>query len=173
MPNGIEKTIAKTAGVAKAAKARIQGLSGVFNTLAEQHTEASVLLQRTRAATGAKQQNLWKEVKAELLSHERAELQEIYRVLGEYPRLRDVVASHGMDATTLEAAIEQVDACAFDTEDWAYALDALLYLVQQHAEQEEQVFFPVAIDVIGKQKAKALEQPFEAARQAHLVQAAG
>ena len=46
MPNPIEKMAAKGAGKVAAIGARAKGLTGVFNTLAEQHHEAAVLLKR-------------------------------------------------------------------------------------------------------------------------------
>lgn len=164
----IEETLAKGVGVARAAQAHLTGLHGVFITLAEQHAEVALLLKRAAVAEGPKQQDLWHKIRAELLSHEKAELDEIYPVLHQHSRLQEAVHRHELDAPRLESAIAQVDACAFGTHDWSEALHVLQHLVEKHAEQEEQEYFPLALEVIDKPLAKALDGRFSAAKEAYM-----
>lgn len=77
MPNRMDSMISKGAGMVKAVKARLEGLVGVFKTLAEQHGEVAALLKRLQHSPD-KRSELWPEIRRELLSHERAELREVY-----------------------------------------------------------------------------------------------
>lgn len=165
MPNPLEKVSAEGAGVAKAATARIKGLYGVFNTLAQEHAEASVLLKRTKSANDPdKQRDLWRKLRAELLSHEHGELKEVYPALAEHQLMREVVARHDSEARHLEAAIASVDSADFGTDSWKSALAELQRLVEQHAQTEEKEFFPLATDVIEKDRAQDLDERFKEAK---------
>jgi hypothetical protein len=164
MPNPIERAAAKGVGAAKAAKAHLEGLHGVFSTLARQHGEASLLLSRTASAEGAKRLELWQQVRAELMAHEQAELEVVYPALAQHPQLHSIVRRHEMDAARLEAAIAEVDA-ASGTDAWTGSLDVLRQLVKRHAEEEEEEFFPLASESLDRQTTKSLEERFDAARQ--------
>ena len=91
MPNPIENIAAKAAGKVGAIEAMAKGLNGVFVTLAEQHHEACVLLSRAEGTKDAeKRRELWTEIKKQLVSHERAELAEVYPALGSDSRTEDI-----------------------------------------------------------------------------------
>ena len=77
MPNRMDHAIAKTKGTVKAVKARFEGLTGVFATLAKQHGEAGSLLHAV-VADRSKREELWPQIRTALLSHERAEMRVIY-----------------------------------------------------------------------------------------------
>lgn len=168
MSHRFEDALAKGVGVANAARARLRGFHGVFVTLAEQHAEALSLLKRVAAAEPPKQRELWQTVRAELLSHEKAEAEEVYARLDQYPRLKQAVRSHQLDVPRLEAAIEQVDGCALGTDDWRAALEALQYLVEQHVDLEEGELFPLAVEVIDKPTSTSFDERFRANHRAAL-----
>jgi hemerythrin superfamily protein len=166
MPNPIENVIAKGRGMVGAVEARAKGLKGVFVKLAEQHREAAALLSRAESATDTeKRRDLWREIKKQLVSHERAELSEIYPMLSAYDTTRDIVARHGQEAQVLESTIRQIDAMTFDTPAWKTSIERLTALVKQHVEEEEGDFFPRAQEAIGDEAAKQLEEPFMRAKQ--------
>src|ERR1043165_6078223 len=83
MPNRMDQMTSKGAGVMKGIKARLDGLTGVFRTLAEQHGEVSTLLKRPQDKR-EKKAELWPEIRRELLSHERGEVRVVYPVLRQY-----------------------------------------------------------------------------------------
>jgi hypothetical protein len=168
MSHRFEDALAKGVGVANAARARLRGLHGVFVTLTEQHAQAVSLLKRLAAAEPPKQGELWQTVRAELLSHEMAEAEQVYARLDQHPRLKESVKSHERDVPRLEAAIEQVDACALGTDDWRAALEALQYLVEQHVDHEEGEIFPLAVEVIDKPTSTLVDQRFRATHNAAL-----
>jgi hypothetical protein len=166
MPNSVENFAAKTAG--KAAGLRARGLTGVFNLLAQQHEEAATLLKRTQRASEPEQRRKhWLAIRRELICHERAELITIYPVLHENEKLAaaGIERAHAKDAEQLEAAMSRVDTAGFETSRWHDLLEDLIQLVERHAEQEENDFFPRAQAAIGKEAAASLEGPFKAAHQ--------
>jgi len=171
MPNPIEEAMAKASGAARDVAARIKGLYGVFSTIAAQHGEARALLKRLESEDDAdKQSDVWRKLRVELLSHERAELAEVFPELGRFPQLQDLVRRHGADATVLEDAIADVDAAAYGSEQWEAALSSLKDLLEHHIEEEEEEYFPRATDFIDKDAAAELDERFQAARKSFLVE---
>jgi hypothetical protein len=167
MPNSVENFAAKTAGKAARLRARARGLTGVFQLLAQQHKEAASMLKRAKQASEPEQRREhWLEVRRELICHERAELVTVYPVLHENEKLAaaGIEREHADDAEKLEAAMSRVDTAGFETSRWPDLLEDLIQLVERHAEQEENDFFPRAQEAIGKDAAAALEGPFQAAR---------
>jgi hemerythrin superfamily protein len=166
MPNHIENVIAKGAGKVAGVEARAKGLKGVFTKLAEQHREAATLLSRAQSTTDIeKRRDFWREIKKQLVSHERAELSEIYPTLSAYDTTRDIVGRHAQEANVLESTIHQIDAITFDSPAWKTALERLMGLVKQHVAEEEDEFFPRALEALGDEAAKQLEEPFMRAKQ--------
>jgi hypothetical protein len=164
MPNPVETIAAKTAGKAAGVRARVQGLVGVFNVLAQQHQQAASLLARAKKADNPeKRRELWSEVRCELICHERAELGTVYPVIEENPMCADISRAHAEGARELESAISSIDALGYDSALWQDSVQSLIQLIEQHVQQEEQEFFPRAQDTIGKEAAHALERPFLAA----------
>lgn len=163
MNKGMAEVAAKGAGVAKAAGARLRGLFGVFNTLTQQHAEARSLLKRL-ANTDDKdtQIELWPTLRAELISHERAELDEVYPVMERHGMLREVVQQHQNEAEQLEAAIGDVDGASYATAEWTARVRALEALVVAHAKEEEEQFFPRAEVVLQPETIKDLDQRYRA-----------
>jgi hypothetical protein len=171
MAHPIDEATAKTAGAARGVKARFNGLVGVFTQLAKEHGEAKHLLQRAMNTSDAeKQRELWRKLRAELLSHERAELIEVYDVLDTHAELAQIVARHQKDAREFEVALEAVDSASYGTSDWNRAVGTLEALVSEHARVEEEDFFPRACDVLGKQAVQALEQPYQTRKAAVMAE---
>jgi hypothetical protein len=163
MPNPIENIVAKSAGKIGAVQAMTKGLKGVFVTLAQQHHEAGVLLSRAGETKDAvKRRDLWTEAKKQLISHERAELAEIYPALSGDSRTADIVRIHTAEAGELERAINHIDAMSFESPESHRQIEALLSLVKKHVSEEENDFFPRAQEVLGKEESKRLERPFNA-----------
>ncbi|HEY4057801.1 MAG TPA: hemerythrin domain-containing protein [Kofleriaceae bacterium] len=155
MPNPIDSLKAKTAGAAKSVKARVEGLSGVFNTLAKQHAEAKSLLENLQNNPD-KKADLWPEIRKALLSHERGELRAVYPVLARYAELQQLTARHNAEAEQLEALIDRIETNV----DWRAPFDQLVSTVIAHAQEEETSIFPRALQVIGKESAKDLDTYF-------------
>jgi hypothetical protein len=65
-------------GAVKATKAKIKGLTGVFERLSREHGEVMALLLRVKASSHPEvRAELFPKIRAELLSHEKGELLEV------------------------------------------------------------------------------------------------
>lgn len=171
MANSFEQVTAKAMGTVNAVKAGFNGLRGVFLHLAEEHGEVGSLIKRVRnTAEGDVRRDHWPQIRLELLSHERAESQEIYPLLEDYDSTRAVARLHAEESQQLEAAIARVDALDPSTAAWGDAFEALAVLVEQHVEEEEGDFFPKAQIALGEEKSEALLERFEAAKKAAKAQ---
>ena len=166
MANSIEQISAKTMGTMKAVAAGFKGLRGVFLHLAEEHGEVGSLMKHLSNTTDPKvRREHFPHIRAELLSHEKGELAEVYGVLANYEQLRSVVLEHNEQAHALEKAIADVDAIDFASEEWATSFERLHGLVKAHVEEEENDFFPKAQQVIDEDESKQILKRYEAAKQ--------
>lgn len=166
MPNPLENFAAKVTGKAAAVEARLKGLKGVFNKLAEQHHEVGALLSRAQSAEDpTSRSELWHDIRKELVSHEQGELTEIYPVLATDDRTRQIALAHADGASELEALIDEIDKLPPQSAEWKPALGRLIAKVKEHVEIEETQYFPAAQEALGEAAAKQLEQPFLRAKE--------
>ncbi|MEO8905795.1 MAG: hemerythrin domain-containing protein [Polyangiaceae bacterium] len=167
MANPIENMAAKAMGTVKAVKAGFNGLRGVFLHLAQEHGEVGELMRHVAKSDDPQvRREHFPHIRAELLSHEKGELAEVYSVLANYEVLRGVVLKHNAEAHELEKAIAAVDVLGFDSDEWQQAFEHLFALVKNHVEEEENDFFPQAQELIDEDESKVLLKRFEEAKQA-------
>lgn len=167
MANPIEQISVKAAGTVKAMKAGFEGLRGVFLHLAEEHGEVGALMKRVSKSTESDvRREHWGKIRSELLSHEQAEMAEVYPLLTGIEATGEIVALHSQEAGQLKEAIAAVDAHDFGSPAWASAFERLFTLVQQHVAEEENDFFPRAQEVMTEDQSKAVLERYEAAKQA-------
>jgi hemerythrin superfamily protein len=159
MAQNIDNIIAKGTGAAKSVKARVSGLVGVFQTLAKQHGEVSALLARVKSDDG-KRAELWPKIRKELLSHEKAEMREVYPALREHGETSALADHHDQEADELEKLIKKIDGLGMSAADWQGPFDELVSMVLAHAEEEEKEIFPVAQEALGDDEVKALDDRF-------------
>jgi len=162
MPSRMDEMISKGAGAAKSVKARFEGLVGVFRTLAKQHGEVAAMLKRLQGKP-EKRAELWPEIRKELLSHEQAEMRELYPVLRQFGETRELAERHDREAQQMEQLIQSLDSVA-DATLWQTRFDQLVEAVMHHADEEEQEIFPTAQAVMGEETAKVLDQKFLATK---------
>jgi hemerythrin superfamily protein len=163
MPNRMDHMVAKGMGKVKAAKARISGLVGVFKLLAEQHGQVAALLQRAKTSED-KFTQLWPTIRRELLSHEIAEIREVYPVLRMHADLSDVADHHDREAAEIEQLIGWIQEMAIGSPERHDAYERLVEAVLEHAREEENTIFPRVQQAIGKPAAEALLPKFLATR---------
>ena len=159
MPNRMDHVVAKTKGAAKSVKAHAEGLTGLFATLAKQHGEASSLLHAV-IADSKKRDELWPQIRAALLSHERAEMRVLYPELRMHDELRALANRHDAEASELERMIHDLDEVDIQSDTFGNLFERLADTVTRHAAEEEKTIFPHAQRVIGKDRAKELDPKF-------------
>jgi hemerythrin-like domain-containing protein len=161
----IQNVTGKHAGQSGAPSTAIRALTGVFAKLVEQHRQVAALLERAEASQSAlERQELWSELRRQLLSHERAEVLEVYAALEGYDAARDMVEEHTRQAGELESAMNEVDAVDYDSDTWVSKLRDVMALVDDHVRDEETNFFPRAQEILGEQASRELEERFVGAQ---------
>ncbi len=171
MPNSVQKAAAKTMGTVEGAKARLQGLSGVFKKLMQEHREVSALMKRvSMSSEETVRRELYPTIRRELLCHEKAELSAVYPVLSQHSETSEIAEIHARDASELDAAIQALDALDFSGKEWVPGFEHLFGLVKRHVEEEEGEFFPKAQKALGDEQAEVLESRYEAAKESALAE---
>ena len=165
MPNRMDKVASDLMGAAKAARATVEGLSGVFKHLAREHGEVTALLLRAKMTTDPKvRAELFPQIQMELLSHEKGELAEVYPVFRERTELAQFADDHERAAGQLEAHLNAVAELPYDDASWKDRMAALVDLVSRHAKEEETRYFPAAERALGRSAAEQMLTRYEAAK---------
>ena len=164
MANTLDTIVSKTRGVASGVKARLDGYVGIFAEIVEDHAAVRSLVERVQRDAD-KRAGLWPKIKTELLAHERAELRELYPVLAQHDATRMWADHHEVEASKLEEKIERLDATPFDEEIWGELFDELARALEHHVREEEDEILPIALAVIGPDKARDLGTAFTATKQ--------
>lgn len=164
MPKPMDEVLSKGMGAAKSVKAKVSGLSGVFQTLAKQHGEASALLSRVKGNPDRRAE-LWPTIKKELLSHERGELRVVYPILRNHPETVEMADHHDREAGELEGLIAMLDETDIRSDKWENVLSQLIDTIQHHVDEEENQIFPKAMEVLGSDEAKRLDQMYLATQE--------
>lgn len=164
MTHKLEELASKAFGAVKATQATLEGLSGVFRHLVREHGEVSALLMRLKFSNDpAMRRELWSEVRAELLSHERAEIGEVYPTLRQDKQTQAMVQEHDSDASDLEELIDELSATDVKSDRWQPTLERLIAAVQEHVRDEEEEYFPIA-DHAFKERSDDMLERYERAK---------
>ncbi len=163
--NRIEKAASNVMGAVKTAKARVEGLSGVFQLLTREHGEVMALLLRVKTTSNAKvRAELFPKIRAALQSHEKGELAEVYPVFRRHTELRGFAQDHERDAGRLESQIRALSALAYDDAHWGARFAELVDLVSKHTKDEENTYFPAGQRVLGAQASDELLSRYNEAK---------
>jgi hemerythrin superfamily protein len=163
MPNRMDSILSTGAGVVKRFKARLAGLTGVWRTLAEEHGAVMVLMERAKASD-EKFTALWPTIKRELVSHETAEVREVFPTLRTSPITRSLADHHDAEANTLEHLVKKIDELAIGAQERRDTFQTLISTVGRHATEEENEIFPKAQEAFGKEVAERLDASFKATK---------
>ncbi|HVV17247.1 MAG TPA: hemerythrin domain-containing protein [Polyangia bacterium] len=149
---------AKGMGAIKEVKATLEGLTGLFRTLAKEHGEARVLLKgAAKSSNDLDWKRVFPNVRAQLLAHERGEMAVLYPKLLALEETRPLAEDHNREAKEMESLIEALNADGFGHPERQARVQRLLDLVDHHANEEESSYFRKAQDALGKDAAKQLE----------------
>jgi hypothetical protein len=149
----------KGRGIAEELEARSRGLVGIFVRLSKEHGEVSALMDRVRAEP-TKRAELWSKIRLDLIGHEHGETATLYAELRAHPTGRELADLHDAEAAQLDSLIRSVDGAAIESETWLATFEQLAIAVTTHAEEEETELFPQVQDLLGKDRAKSLDDAF-------------
>ncbi len=165
MPNSVDKIASGVMGAAKDLKAGFKGLTGVFMHLMEEHGKVGALIKRVGLSSDeGVRAKLFPTIRRQLLAHEKGEMKVVYPALAEFPETAAIAAEHANHATEIEAAIAELDSLPFGAAGWPSAFERLEMLVKEHVKHEENDYFPRAQKLLGEDRAKRMQQEFEAAK---------
>jgi hemerythrin superfamily protein len=157
MPTRTDSSESTGPGKRKGAKGRAHALAGVFERLAEQHGEIVALMKAFQK--NPEDGDLWDELREELLSHERAELREVFPVLRQYEELAEMSDDHDDDAAEIEDLVLRLDEID-DPDETVAVFGELVDAMLRHTDDEEQHIFPKALEVLGEDEAQELEERY-------------
>src|SRR3954468_19425767 len=103
---------------------RREGLTGVFQTLCEEHAQISALLASVQK-NPAQRVALWPTIRAQLLSHERGEIRELYPVLRSTAATRELADHHDAEAKAMEDMVLDLDLVPIMTDTWGQLFSRL------------------------------------------------
>jgi hemerythrin superfamily protein len=165
MPHRAEKVASEVMGIAKGAKAQVEGVHGVFQHLMREHGEVTALLLRVKASSDPKvRSEFFPLIRQELLSHEKGEVTDVYPAFAAHPELAEFAEEHEEDTSELEESIDLVTETPYDDERWSARFAELVDVVSAHVEKEESEYFPTASRVIGREQSEAMLARFEATK---------
>lgn len=161
------KAASKVAGKAKGATKALAGYPGIFHHLAEEHGEVSALMARvvSSADDSEVREELFPRIRKSLLAHARAEEQEFYPVLQEFPELGELVTECIDEHHKVERYLEQLASGNKETKTWREVFETLQNAVTTHVEREEEELFPKARDCLSAEQATEMQERYERAEE--------
>ncbi|MCL2450135.1 MAG: hemerythrin domain-containing protein [Polyangiaceae bacterium] len=155
----------------KAAKATLEGLSGIFRQLTQEHGEMAALLIRVKMTTDPEvRRELFPDIRKQLLAHERGEVREIYSAFRQHPDLEGMARDHEVDARQIEQSLEDLSSVDYADGRWDAKFAELVTLVERHVKEEEGEHFPAANRILGRNEAERLRERYLAAKSHWLEQ---
>ncbi|HET9621548.1 MAG TPA: hemerythrin domain-containing protein [Kofleriaceae bacterium] len=151
------RTQSRYTAVRADAPRRPDGLVGVFATLAEQHAQVAAMFAQIQGEP-ARRAALWPALRRQLVSHEHAEVRELYPQLRQYSQTAAFAEQHDAEARMLDGLIQRLDTTPPASAEWGAVFEQLVTTVLHHAkDEEEQQIFPAAQQVLGEAMAIELD----------------
>jgi Hemerythrin HHE cation binding domain len=162
-----EKVASGLMGAAKAAKATLEGATGVFKELMREHGEVTALLIRVKKTSDVGvRRELFPKIREDLVAHEKGELAAVYPVFRTHEDLAAYAEMHEREAGSLERMIQRLSGMAYEDTEWESAFADLMREFSHHVKEEESEYFPVASRTLGKKVTEAMMTPYETAKRA-------
>ena len=167
MQHRVEHLASKAMGAIKATKAKVEGLNGVFAQLSREHGEVTALMLRVKASSHAEvRAHLFPKIRAELLSHEKGEVLEVYPVFREHAELVRFADEHDREAQELQRELGPLEQTDFADGAWPRLFSHLVERVSQHVHDEEHRFFPLANRVLGREASEQMLTQYRRTKEA-------
>src|SRR5262249_13766192 len=108
---------------------------------------------------------LFPEIRRNLLAHAKAEEKEFYEPLRGFPRTAPMIPQAVEEHRRIEQYLEQLHRESSSTDAWLETFRAFASGVDAHVQREENEIFPAAKDAFDSDRAKQIEQRYEAAEE--------
>jgi hemerythrin superfamily protein len=143
--------------------------AGIFRRLVDDHAQVMALMQHVIASPDeAEREELFEEIRRELLSHARAEQATFYAALREHASIEEM-ALHGWEEhEEVEELLGELEGLDPSDDEWMDLFVQMTTAVEHHVSEEEGELFAAAKDVIGKQQAEEIEREFAATKDEEL-----
>ncbi len=138
--------------------------TGILEILHNDHEEVSALLARILETSGKERGELFREMKAKLLAHAKAEAKVLYRKLerSEDEKPRQFAREGDVEHELVESQLEELSrARSKDGEPWTARLTVLQELVRHHVREEEGRGFASARQEFDDEALEKLGEQFE------------
>ena len=158
------RALAKVRAKTKEAFTGLSGYPGIFSHLAGEHAEVASLVKQVRSASDVQTiDELFPEIRKNLLAHAKAEEKEFYAPLRTAPPTQKLVAKAIDEHHRIEAYLEELNGTDRSTKTWMSMFERFHRAVEAHVDMEEHQLFPAAKDVLSNAQAKEMERRYSEA----------
>ncbi len=106
-------------------------------------------------------EELFPEIRKNLLAHAHAEEKEFYPVLRGFSELRTLVSQCMGEHKRIEGYLEELEAGNMATNTWIALFERLMNAVTKRVEREENDLFPKASKMLSSEQSKEMYDPYE------------
>lgn len=168
MTKAASKVAAKTKSAAKA----LQGYPGIFRHLAAEHAELSILMKRVVNSpddTNVREE-LFPEIRKNLLAHAHAEEEQFYPILFSFPELEPIVSQCAEEHQAVEECLIELEATDKREPAWIQTFEEMVKAIEVHVEREEKDLFPKAAELLTKDQAEDMDEGYSHAEEREKAQ---
>ena len=138
-----------------------------FKSLKEDHKRVAKLFKEIEAAgerAVKTKQNLFEELRTELTQHMELEETEVYPVLEEHEKTKEIALEGVEEHAVAKRLIEEIGAEEAGSEVWEAKIKVLKENIEHHVDEEEEEMFPDAEKALPEEVLEALAAAIEAAK---------
>lgn len=161
------KAASKAAGTAKGIAKALEGYPGIFHHLAGEHAEVSALMKRVASSSedSSVREELFPEIRKNLLAHAHAEEEEFYSALRNYPEVEPIVSRCLDEHHKVEEYLGELESGNKATKTWGELFGRMMRAVETHVEREEKELFPKARELLTEDRAREMEERYQNAEE--------
>jgi len=138
----------------------------IYTYLKKDHEKVEMLFEDIiEASSYPKREQLFNQLKEELLVHAKSEHNTFYKTLKKYEDLKELIKHADKEHAEIENYLEQLSSLSSKEAKWLVLLGELKYSVQHHVKEEEGNIFSHAKKVLSKEDAQVLVEQMEKAKE--------
>lgn len=143
----------------------------IFDQLREEHGEVERMMRQVATSEDPEvRRALFPTIRRELIAHAKGEEREFYSVLRRHEETREL-AEHALDEhEDIEEMLGELEAMAFDSDEWGETFEELVDSVKDHVDVEENDLFPMAKRLLSEAQTHEIEERYEERKNEVLAQ---